>query len=165
MNATSAIKFKYRVPQAILGGGLLAAFLEILPALAVQWNLGVSPVRVFQSIASGFYGKAAYQMGLISAAMGVAVHVFISIVAATIFVLASRRIPALAKRTLLSGIAFGLMAYAVMNWVVVPMSAIAYKTDAPWPMLMASVLTHVFLFGVPIAIFARISRPESPPLN
>jgi uncharacterized membrane protein YagU involved in acid resistance len=157
MNTAEEIQFRYSLPQAILGGGLLAAFLEILPALIVQWNLGVTPVRVFQSIASGFYGKAAYQMGMTSAAVGVAVHIFISIVAATLFVLASRRMHVLAKRTVLSGIAFGLMAYAVMNWVVVPLSAIAYKTGAPWPMLMASVLTHVFLFGVPIAFFARAS--------
>jgi hypothetical protein len=143
---------------AILGGGVLAAALEILPALIVHGYLGVSPVRVFQAIASGLSGNAAYRGGISSALLGGAIHLGISIAFAAAFVLVSRRFTLLARRWVLSGIAYGAVAYAVMNWIVVPLSAAAFKPQDSWVLLTMSIATHLFFFGLPIAWCARVAN-------
>jgi len=55
--------------------------------LPIQEFLGASPVVVFQSIASGALGEAAFHEGLAAAGLGLGVHLFISLVAAGVCVL------------------------------------------------------------------------------
>ena len=73
--------------------GLCAAIVEMVFVLPIQAMLGASPIVVFQSIAAGFLGRAAFHDGLYAAIIGVAVHVLVSLVAATGFVLAATRWP------------------------------------------------------------------------
>jgi uncharacterized membrane protein YagU involved in acid resistance len=151
-------QFRYGVAGAIISGGALAAALEILPALIVHGYLGVSPTRVFQAIASGLSGNAVYRGGISSALLGGAIHLGISIAFAAVFVLVSRRFIALARRWILAGIAYGAVAYAVMNWIVVALSAAAFKAQDSWLLLTMSIATHLFFFGLPIAWCARVAN-------
>jgi hypothetical protein len=151
--------FRYRVRDSIMLGGLTAASLEILPALVVHASMGIPPAQVFQAIASGLLGKAAFRGELQTALLGAALHLVISLVAAGVFATTSRRVMELARRPFLFGALFGLAAYAFMNFLIVPMSAFPFKPETRWHLLAASVLTHVVLFGIPIAWFARSTRP------
>lgn len=86
-------------------------------------TLGITPMRVMQSVASGLYGRASFNGGLTTALVGFLAHYFILVVAAWWYWLASRRVPALNRHWVRSGVAFGVAIYAVMAWIIVPLSA------------------------------------------
>lgn len=146
--------------RAILYGGLAAGILDIAAALAQATSGGVTPVRLFQAIASGLLGRASYDGGLATAALGLASHFAIAFGAATVFVLVARRVPFLVTVTWLSGPVFGMLVWAAMRFVVLPFSAYPHIQPVdPGKMTMA-VLIHVFCVGLPIAIAARFALAD-----
>lgn len=141
--------------RAALIAGIAAAVIEMIFVLPIQASLHHSPMIVFQSIASGVSGTAAYHGGMGSALAGVGWHVLISLVSAACYVAAATRLPFLYARPLIGGVLCGVIAYAVMNWIVLPLSALGYApTTDPWMMLL-SFSIHLFGFGIPIAYVAR----------
>ena len=66
-----------------------------------------------------------------------------------------RALPILNRRPFLAGPLFGLAAYFVMNYVVVPMSAIGSGPHPGGAVLVNGLLIHAFGVGLPAALFAR----------
>ncbi|GAB3787558.1 hypothetical protein GCM10028797_20480 [Dyella agri] len=141
--------------RATLVAGTVAATTEMLVVLPMQVALGATPAQVFQSITSGLTGKAAYFGGLPSALGGAALHLLISLAAAAAYVLAAQRLPLLLRRYVVCGLLYGLVAYVVMNGVVLPLSAIAFKPVTNLPMVALDMVIHMLTFGLPIAICAH----------
>src|SRR5262249_12869792 len=115
---------------------------------------GVKAIRIPQSIASGLLGMASYQKGWISASLGIALHFFIAFSAATIYYLASRRLPILLRAVGICGPLYGAAIFFFMRRIVLPLSAAPhFKSDplANW----TDFAVHVFLIGLPIAVLAR----------
>lgn len=140
--------------------GLAAAVIEMLPVLPAQAGLGVTPARVFQSIAGGLLGAATYKGGAATAALGVALHLFIAVAAALIYAMAGARWPVLLRRPVVCGLVYGVLAYLVMTLVIVPLSAVPYKTTFNPALMALSTAIHMVAFGLPIAwICARLLRP------
>ena len=140
----------------VLAGGLLAGALDITYA-CVFWAVkaGVSPERIFQSVAAGLLGKASFEGGSATAALGLALHFFIATSMAVTYYLVARRWPLLWQRAVPSGLLYGLFLYAFMNFVVVPLSA-AGRGGAKDPLWIAmSVAVHALFIGLPIALFTR----------
>ena len=132
---------------------MLAGTLDIADALIVSGIRGVSPGRVLRYIASGVLGTSAAQGGVPAALLGLLCHFTIAIGAAAIFILASTRLSFLWKRPFISGPAFGICVYYVMQWVVVPLSLVRRGTAAqPWYMLVNAFGIHMFGVGLPIAL-------------
>ena len=147
-----------RALSSILLGGLVAGAFDITYAVVFSYlRRGVPPSRVLQSVASGLLGPEAYDGGAPTAALGLALHFFIALVAAAVFVLASRYLPALVRRPILAGAVYGVAIYVFMNWVVIPLSPIGPKPFPPLIVLATGLLVHMFLIGVPIALAARRS--------
>jgi len=141
--------------RAIVAGGLAAGLLDLVDALvAYKLAFGMSPVVIYQFVASGLLGKAAYAGGPAMALLGLAIHFLIAFTAAAVFVLASERLPQLRRDAVGWGLAFGLAVFAVMSFVVIPLSRIGASTP-PLPLLVNGVLGHAFLVGLPIALAAR----------
>ena len=136
---------------ATLAAGLAGAVVEMLVVLPVQGALGASPARVFQGIAAGAMGRAAFTGGAGAVVLGVFFHTLISVVAAGVYVLAADRWDALRRRPWLGGLVLGTLCYVVMNFVVVPMSRIGPRPLPAPPLLLVSFAIHLLLFGVPIA--------------
>lgn len=149
-------KTSYPILEAVLVGGLAAGILDIVYAITAYGLTGVPPRVILQSIASGWLGKAAYSGGWPVAMLGLASHLFIACVMAGIFVGAARRAAFLRRQPLLSGAAFGLCAFVVMNYAVVPLSAAAVRPPRGL-FLAGDLLSHMFLVGAPIAFAARRS--------
>ena len=142
---------------AILAGALTVGVLDGLDAI-VFFGLrnGVSPIRIFQSIASGLLGQPAFDHGPATALLGVALHFFIAFGIVTTYFIASRPLPALARRPLLFGPLYGLAVYVVMNFVVIPLSAVAPRSGLPpGPVLANGLLIHLLGVGLPTALCAR----------
>ena len=141
--------------RAIVAGGLAAGLLDLVDALvAYKLAFGMSPVVIYQFVASGLLGKAAYAGGPAMALLGLAIHFLLAFTAAAVFVLASERLPQLRRDAVGWGLAFGLAVFAVMSFVVIPLSRIGASTP-PLPLLVNGVLGHAFLVGLPIALAAR----------
>jgi len=139
----------------VLAGGLLAGALDILYA-CVFWRVraGVPARRIFQSVAAGLLGRATFDGGVRTAALGLALHFFIAISMAVAYYLAARRWPLLWRQPWLCGAGYGLFLYGFMNYVVVPLSrAGGGSKDALW--ITLTVVVHVLLIGIPCALFAR----------
>ena len=146
--------FDGRALRAAIYGGLVAGALDITYAFIGYGLLGVTPFRILHSVASGWLGRAAYEGGAATAALGLVSHLFIACLFAAFYVAASRRWRILVERPVISGGLYGLAIFIVMNYVVVPLSAAAGGGPRGifYPL---GLLVHIFLVGVPIALFAR----------
>lgn len=71
------------------------------------------------------------------------------------YIAASRPMPALTRRPFLRGQLYGIALYAVMNYIVLPLSGFPGPGRFAWMVLVASLLAHMLLVGLPIALFAR----------
>lgn len=140
---------------AILAGGCIAGAIDITYAIVFSGFHGVPAIRILQSVASGLLGPAAYEGGVPTAALGLLLHFLMALLWAAIFYIASRRLHLLTRQAVLAGLLYGMAVYAVMNLVVLPLSAFPGKVTFT-PMLLATGLfVHMFGFGLPISLAAR----------
>jgi hypothetical protein len=144
------------VGHAILYGTLAVGILDLLDAFVFFGLRGVAPILIPQSIASGLLGRAAYDGGFGTAALGVLLHFFIAFGIVTTYVLASRRWPTLARRPFIYGPLYGILVYGVMNLIVVPLSA-AVVGSKTLPVVVNGLLIHMLGVGLPGALAARMA--------
>lgn len=135
----------------ILVGGLSAAALDFIAACVVN---RLPPLTIGQAVASGLLGRAAFQGGAGAAILGALAHTLILLVAAAVYVLAARRWRLLTRRVLLTGPLYGIAVWAVMNWIVVPLSAANLRPPSAAD-IAVQLAIHVVLVGLPIALAAR----------
>jgi uncharacterized membrane protein YagU involved in acid resistance len=140
--------------RAIFWGGLIAGVLDAIDGVIAYGTQGLNPVQVLQYIASGALGKSAFQGGLTTAALGAAFHFSIAWVAAAVFVLASRRLEILKTHAVLAGLLYGAAVYFFMNYLVLPLSAVAAGTFQ-LGLFLNGVIGHALFVGLPISLFAR----------
>lgn len=153
--------------SAILLGGSIAGALDITYALVFSGFRGVPPTRLLQSVASGLLGAPAFDGGLPAAALGLFLHFCIAVIWATIFYVASRQLPVLTRHAVVSGILYGIFIYAMMNLVVLPLSAFPRKVTFVPLVVATGLFVHMFFIGLPISLAARralrrLVPPESP---
>jgi len=144
----------------IVYGGLAAGVLDILYAfIFFGMRFGLTPMRILHSVAAGLLGRdAARAGGMKTALLGLFLHFLNAFIIATIFFVASLILPMLIRRAVLWGLLYGVAVYFVMNYVVIPLSAIGPRTaSTPWPVLLNGVIFHALLIGLPIALFAKRS--------
>ncbi|MGD0142458.1 MAG: hypothetical protein ABSC92_04815 [Rhizomicrobium sp.] len=136
---------------AIVLGGLIAGTIDIFAAgLINHLNL----VVILHSIASGLLGRNSFYDGWISAAIGLGLQWAMALVIAAIYVFASKHFPVLVRHWLWGGLAYGVVIYVVMNFVVVPLSAAPFKYHFALPKVAEDMLA-MLLFGLIVAFFAR----------
>jgi hypothetical protein len=145
--------------RAILWGGLLGGGADAIYAMVYFGFLGASPVRIWQSVAGGLLTRErSVAGGLPTAALGFAIHFFIAFTAATIYVLASKKLPVLVQRAVLCGSLYGLWIYVFMNSVVIPLSALPPRKASwiqPTFTFFSGLVVHMFGVGLGIALPAR----------
>lgn len=143
----------------VLAGGVVAGALDIAYA-CVFWAIkaGVPARRIFQSVAAGLLGEAAFQGGAPTAALGLALHFLIATSMSVAYYLAAGRWTILRDRPVACGAVYGLLLYGFMNHVVVPLSAVGGggAKDPLW--IGLTVLVHVVFIGIPIALATRKAR-------
>ncbi len=152
-----ASPLRARARDTIVFGGLTAGVLDIADAFVVAWLNGGTALRVLHAIASGLLGRAAYDGGAPTAALGLFLHFFIATSAATAFYLGSLKLPFLLRRPLLWGPVFGLCVWAVMYQIVLPMTFGRPFTMPPLPNLLNQLGIHALGVGLPIALWASWS--------
>jgi uncharacterized membrane protein YagU involved in acid resistance len=137
--------------SSIFLGGFIAGTIDIGAACLIN---SAKPAVILQAIASGLLGKSAFGGGARTAAVGLALQWAMSIIIATIFVLASRWRPALQRRWVEAGLAYGVVVFAVMNYVVLPLSAVGHSPRFRVAHFIEDLIA-MLLFGLIVAFFAR----------
>jgi uncharacterized membrane protein YagU involved in acid resistance len=142
---------RYSNPAAILYGGFIAGTLDVGAAALINM---LSPVVILKAIASGVLGKPAFTGGASAAVLGLLLQWAMSLLIAAIFVFAARRLPRLALHWAAWGVAYGVVIFFVMNYVVRPLSAAWPKTSFT-PVQFIENMLAMLLFGLIVAYFAR----------
>ena len=132
-----------------------AGTLDITDA-CVYWGVtkGVSPERIFQSVASGVLGQAAYAGGVGTAALGLFLHFGIMAVMVATYVVASVRLPILTRRPVVMGLAYGAATFVMMNYVVLPLSQVGPSGRFVPLNFINALMAHLILVGLTTAMIA-----------
>lgn len=128
--------------------GLVAGTIDIGAACTIN-RVGPGPILRF--IASGLLGTPLPHETWVYA-LGLGLQWLMSIIIAAIFVIAATRVPALLRRWIAAGIAYGIVVYFVMTFVVVPLS----RAKSGHPSLSSFIenLLAMMLFGLIVAYIA-----------
>jgi hypothetical protein len=149
-----------------LATALIVGTLDITYAIVASYlRAGVSPQRLLQSVAYGWFGAASYSGGWPTAAAGLGFHFFIAFTITAIFFAASTRLRWLTARPFVAGPLYGIGVYVVMNYVVIPLSRIGLRPFPPLTVFIPGILVHMFVIGTPIALGARAWRRRTGAAN
>jgi len=149
MNGRSILK-------PILVATLVCGTLDILLAVILTLWRGREPAAMLRYVASGPFPPAS-DWGAAGSALGLAVHFTLMAIMVAAFVIAARNIPALTDSPWLWGLVYGLITYAAMNLIVVPL-----RFPEAWPPKPLSITTqlfaHIVLVALPTAFITRRLR-------
>lgn len=148
-----------RVALAILSGGLIAGTLDIGAAALINM---IDPRVIVRFIAGGLLGKAALQGGAAVEWLGLFLQWGMSLLIAAIFTVAALRLRWLTARPVLAGLAYGVVVFVVMNYVVMYFSA-WHRINHFAPVPFVENLLAMLLFGLIVSFCARgfLGRPPS----
>jgi hypothetical protein len=140
--------------RAILVSGTLSAILDGLCVTALYYSQSVPPIRLWQNVASSVLGKSSFEHGWYSGALGLLLHCAVAFTASSVFVLLAQKVTSLLTHPFASGAIFGLIVFAVMNLVIIPLSRMPKRSIALSGILI-QVVMHIVLVGIPIALATR----------
>jgi len=140
-----------RMILAILAGGLIAGTIDICAAALINQ---ISLPVICRAVASGLLGKAAFNGGLSVSALGLLLQWGMSLLIAAIFVLAALRLTWLTARPIAAGLAYGVVVFFVMNYVVMPLSAVGHSPHFT-PVSFALNFAAMLLFGLIVAFITK----------
>jgi hypothetical protein len=132
---------------AILGGGALAATLDIGAAAAINRK---SPAAILRVIASGLRGGIALDGGTSASLLGLVLQLTMGIAIAAFYGIVSIWIPLLAQMWIACGLAYGEGIYLVMTHVVLPLSA-APNRPPPGVLKITKDVVAMLAFGLIIS--------------
>ena len=141
--------------RAILLAGFVAGLLDITAAIISFYiNRHTGPTKMFQYIASAALGPDAYSGGMGTAALGLLFHFMVAYIFTIIFFFLYPRLHLVSKNAIIVGLLYGIVVWAAMNLLVVPLSkvqAAPFKTKS----VIISMLILMFCIGLPIALIAH----------
>ena len=140
-----------RTLRCVLYAGVVAGTVDIAAAAAINMvGFGI----ILRAVASGLLGRAAFQGDAWVAALGMVLQWAMSIIIAALYVLAGRKLPILFRRWILCGTLYGVVVFFVMNYVVMPLSAVGHVAHFKPASFVANLLA-MLLFGLIIASIAH----------
>ncbi|HET7228896.1 MAG TPA: hypothetical protein VFJ16_02710 [Longimicrobium sp.] len=168
--STVAVPHPTREPIAVRRvaiAGAVMAFLDILYAW-LNWVVVqkvITTEQLFQSISAGVLGReAARAGGMQSALLGAVLHVVIAFGWAIGFYLAVRVSPTLRRWVATTGgavavgLAYGVVVYLAMNYIVVPFSATGRSFPTINVKFFINLVQHMLMVGLPIVLIIRDGR-------
>ena len=160
----NSMESRPRAFETIVYGGLAVGVLDFLDAsIFFPLYYGITVQRVWHGVAAGVMGsEAARAGGWGTASLGIFLHFVVAFCIAAVYYLLSRNIPFLIRHPVVSGLAYGVAAHFVMQYVVIPLSAIGWRA-APFDLgaFLNNVIGHALLVGLPVALITAWSARRS----
>jgi hypothetical protein len=142
----------------ILWIGFLTGTLDAIGAILWAYKLG--PVIVFQFIASGAFGKAAFQGGMSMVWWGIFFHYFIAYSFTAILYVAYPSFYKFFRNKYLIGLEYGLITWIIMNFIVVPLSKIGFQPIHHVLPILIGIGILIICVGMPVALIADWKRKK-----
>jgi uncharacterized membrane protein YagU involved in acid resistance len=136
---------------AALLGGIIAGSVDIGAAALIN---SANPTQILKAIAAGLLGKAAFRGGANIMTLGLLLQWLMSILIAGIFGVASLWLPIIRRHWVQSGLAYGVVVFLVMNYVVLPLSAVGHAPPFR-PLHLFEDMLAMLIFGLIVAFTAR----------
>ena len=127
--------------------------MDITSAIIITLLRGGTIMRLMQFIASGLLGREAFQGGVPVAFLGLALHFVIAFGLVTVFYFARGKLSFLRNYSVPSGIIYGLIVFAVMNLIVLPLSAATPRHSLSGDLIQIGL--HMFVIGLPTSLLLR----------
>lgn len=105
----------------------------------------------FKYIASALFGKAAFSGGTEMILAGIFFHYLIALSFTLFYAIIARKLQFLSANKIVSGILYGLLAWTIMNLIVVPLTQIPH-VDFNLQRALINAVILIFCIGLPIAI-------------
>lgn len=157
MSESSSTMGKPRAFDVIVCGWLAIGFLDMLDAWLFFGNFyNISFLSVFKGVAGGIYGaQAARSGGDAFGWIGLGLHYVVALGVAIVFYLLCTQLRFLYKQPWIWGPIYGIAAHFVMQYVVIPNSAIGRypATIFDWPSFNG-IVGHALVVGLPVALIA-----------
>jgi uncharacterized membrane protein YagU involved in acid resistance len=139
----------------VLKSGFLVGTLDITAALLNFYiKTGKDPQLVLKYIASAVFGKEeAYGSGSIMSVYGLLFHYIIAFFFTIFFFLVYPKLKFLSYNKVLTGIGYGIFIWAVMQYLVLPLS----KIGSTYPDLKSAIIAMsilIFCIGLPLSFIA-----------
>jgi hypothetical protein len=142
--------------RSIVLGGMFIFIIQIIHQGIVVTLIQKTPfILIWQYIASGLLGDAAFAGGMATAWLGLFFHLIISFVIAAVFILAADRIPLLRRNVIVGSLLYGFGVFIVMNMIITPLSAAPPLPAPTLPWLIEAIIEHTLLVGLPLGILVR----------
>jgi hypothetical protein len=148
--------------RPIVLGGMFIFISQFIHQWVVITLIQKTPyILVWQYIASGALGNAAFEGGIATALVGVLIHFFISLAIAGVFILSAGRLPLLRRYAIAGALLYGFGVFIVMNMIVTPLSAAPPLPAPTMPWLIEAIIEHVVIVGLPLGILVRRNASAS----
>jgi hypothetical protein len=131
----------------------VAGTLDLCAAFILSGMAGMGPIAVLQFVASGPFGEG-MNTSPVFAPLGLLTHYGIMFCMAGAYMIAAARMPALNRLPVLSGVAYGLVLWFVMYWIVRPTRWEAIPPPSDPKAIAGQLFCHLILVGIPIAMIA-----------
>jgi len=155
MEQQSTLKISYGkdLLKAILIAGLIIGILDgIAACVSAYVQREVTPDRVWRYVASGVFGKDAFNGGLPMTFIGLFFHFVIATGWTSLFFLLYPRVKFLSWNKYIIGMAYGVFVMFAMNLVVVPLSNVPNPNTGQ--VHLPQLFIHMFIIGLPISLLA-----------
>ena len=139
----------------IVGTALLAGTLDITAAMTnFAVSSGRNPLQVLPYVASGVFGKAAFNGSPTMLVWGLVFHFGIALAFTVFYFWLYLRLAWLGRHPVLGGLLYGIAVWLVMNRVVVPLSQVPV---GPFNLTQALINAGILMLciGLPISLLAH----------
>lgn len=141
--------------RSVILSGLIVGLLDITAACVNAYlQRGITPAGVLRYVASGFFGKEAFEGGMGMAAMGLLFHFIIALSWTTLFFVLYDKIKVLQLNKIYVGLGYGIVVWLGMNFIVLPLSNVPPLVYRLVPTLIM-IGIHMFVIGLSISLLAN----------
>lgn len=141
-----------RIFMTIILTGLVAGTLDAVAAII--WAHKIPPEVIFEYIASGVFGKAAFQGGTIMIVWGLTFHYIIAMGFTVAFYFAYPLLYKIFRNKYIIACAYGILAWFIMNIAVVPLSKIGFTPFKHVSPILIGMGILIICIGLPVALVA-----------
>lgn len=150
------------VTRNVLLGGFIAGFDDFVYPIVKVVMAGHPWTQPWKGVAFGLLGPTAGEGGMEMVALGIALHFFINMAGAALFWMIVSRVKFLQLHWLVLAIGYGIAVLLMMNYVILPLSAIG-RGIYPLNELHVHAFWHIVLVGLPVGYFtARALKLKAP---
>jgi hypothetical protein len=150
------MEFKEGFWKFVLITGIIAGLADIMGAtISFMMSGGSNPVRILQYIASGVYGKAAFDGGTGMAILGFLFHMFNAMAFTLFFFIIYPTLRKISENPYVWIVVYGAAVWTVMNKIVVPLSNVTRLGTPTLRGMAIQMGILIICIGIPVVIGAR----------